>query len=185
MQKQFREGENETPRRGGRPSTVDTNAINPDGGGLTYKEFTKQYMTAKNGLLTDTMTCNVCNMDMSKFSVKRHLKLRHATSKPYNCELCTEGFQRADVRVQHMETQHKDNFRCFHCNIQFYMSSCYVEHMNETHKMTIRVLSGKKASDVDVPIERLRFLPKILYNDVSFHPTACVHQVERFFPFTG
>jgi hypothetical protein len=106
---------------------------------------------------------------MTKFSVKKHLKRCHATSKPFYCELCKEGFQRPDTRMQHMAAVHKDNFRCFQCNIQFYMSYSYVEHMQQSHSMSIRVISGKKKTEVDVPIERLRFVPETLDNDVSLN----------------
>lgn len=105
---------------------------------------------------------------MTKFSVKKHLKRHHATSKAFYCELCPEGFQRPDLRVYHMDAVHHDSFRCFHCNFQFYMSSSYVEHMQTQHGLLIRVLTSKNKSEVDVPLDRLRFLPQKLDNDVSF-----------------
>lgn len=105
---------------------------------------------------------------MTKFSVKKHLKRYHATSKAFFCELCSEGFQRPDLRTHHMEVVHHDSFRCFHCNLQFYMSSSYVEHMQDKHGLVIRVLTSKNKSEVDVPLDRLRFLPQKLDNDVSY-----------------
>lgn len=105
---------------------------------------------------------------MSKFSVKKHLKRYHATSKAFYCELCPEGFQRPDARLHHMNMTHHDSFRCFNCNVQFYISSNYVEHMQQAHNMLIRVLTSKKKSEVDVPLDRLRFLPERLDNDVSY-----------------
>lgn len=96
------------------------------------------------------------------------MKRFHATSKAFYCELCPEGFQRPDARVQHMDTMHHDSFRCFQCNLQFYLSSGYVEHMQQQHNMQIRVLTSKKKCEVDVPLDRLRFLPQKLDNDVSF-----------------
>lgn len=104
---------------------------------------------------------------MTKFSVKKHLKRYHATSKAFYCEICPEGFQRPDVRVHHMDTMHHDSFRCFQCNVQFYSSTSYVEHMQVQHNMLIRVLTCKNKSEVDVPLDRLRFLPQRMDNDVS------------------
>lgn len=95
------------------------------------------------------------------------MKRSHATSKPFYCELCNEGFQRADTRMQHMASAHTDNFRCFKCKIQFYMSASYAEHMQQNHNLSIRVITKKLKTDIDVPIERLRFVPDQLDNDVS------------------
>lgn len=160
---QLREGDGEERRKGGRPSMALQDPINPEAGGLTFQEFQAQYFETDG----DDLTCTICKTSMTKFSVKKHLKRYHATSKPYYCELCSEGFQRPDTRLQHMATEHTDNFKCFQCNIQFYISSNYAAHMQSTHNMIIRVLSGKNKSEVDVPIERLRFVPEKLDNDVS------------------
>lgn len=40
--------------------------------------------------------------------------------------------------------------------------------MQNTHNMVIRVVTSKNKHDVDVPIERLRFVPQRLNNDVSW-----------------
>lgn len=103
---------------------------------------------------------------MTKFSLKKHLKRSHATSKPFYCELCPEGFQKPDDRMQHMAQEHEKDFKCVHCNLQFYLSSDYVEHMSSTHKVKITLEQAKKKSDVDVPMERLRFIPEKLNEDI-------------------
>lgn len=77
--------------------------------------------------------------------------------------------------MQHMATVHSDNLRCFQCDIQFYISTNYADHMHQVHNMSIRVLAAKSKCDVDVPIERLRFIPKKLDNDVSFGKKSCLN----------
>jgi hypothetical protein len=45
-----------------------------------------------------------------------------------------------------------------------------VEHMQTSHNLLIRVLSSKNKTEVDVPLDRLRFLPQRMDNaeiDVS------------------
>lgn len=60
-----------------------------------------------------------------------------------------------------------DNLRCFHCDLQFYLSSNYADHMQNTHKMVIRVVASKPKCEVDVPIERLRFVAEKLDSEGS------------------
>jgi hypothetical protein len=162
--KQLHESEGDTPKRGARMNkqTNQLQPINPEAGGLTYDEFNNQYIRS----IGDNFKCIICRVSMSKFSVKKHLKRYHATSKAFYCEICPEGFHRQDLRVSHMETLHHDSFRCFQCNVQFYMSSTYVEHMQTLHNLMIRVTSSKSKSEIDVPLNRLRFLPQKM-NDVS------------------
>lgn len=104
---------------------------------------------------------------MTKFSLKKHMKRSHATSKPFNCELCSEGFLKTDDRTQHMAQEHKDDFKCVHCSLQFYLSSDFVDHMWVTHKVKMTLATNKAKSDVDVPMERLRFLPEKFNEDLA------------------
>lgn len=147
-------------RRGGRPLKSEL-PINPEAGGFTFKDFLSQFVET-NG---DCFVCRICDLQLSKLSIKKHLKRSHATSKPFYCELCPEGFHKPDDRTQHMAEEHKDDFKCVHCSIQFYLSNDFVEHMLKTHKVSVTLNELKKKSDVDVPIERLRFLPEILNVD--------------------
>lgn len=74
--------------------------------------------------------------------------------------------------MAHMAQEHENDFKCIHCNVQFYLSSDYVDHMLSTHKVKISLTALKKKSDVDVPMERLRFVPEMLNDD----PTVCQTQ---------
>lgn len=95
------------------------------------------------------------------------MKRCHATTQPFFCELCPEGFQKPDDRTQHMATVHENDFKCIHCNEQFYISTDYVEHMKEVHRVTITMEAAKKRSEIDVPLERLRFVAEKLSEDTS------------------
>jgi hypothetical protein len=110
--------------------------------------------------------CKICKLTMSKFAIKKHAKKCHATSKPFNCELCSEEFQKPEYRITHMSLIHKDDFKCSNCNIQFYMSHNYIEHMLNFHDTHIDITPQKEKSEIDVPIERLRFVSEILEIEV-------------------
>ena len=102
--------------------------------------------------------CVVCNESLTKFALKKHSKRFHATTKPFYCELCDEGFYRLDERLTHMRDSHHGSFTCFPCNVQFYWSENYVEHMQNTHNASISVSTDKQLTEIDVPIQRLRFV---------------------------
>lgn len=147
-------------KRGRKLSVLISDPIRPEAGGLVFLDFLRSYIKESG---TD-LTCTVCDTRMTKFSVKKHLKSFHATSKPFNCELCSGSFQKQDERMKHMAKIHPNDLKCFQCNEQFYISEKYVEHMQVNHRETISVKSSKKRSDIDVPIERLRFVPEITSN---------------------
>lgn len=134
----------------------DESPINPAAGGLTYFEFRNLYVRDD----TDFMTCIPCNEKLSKLSLKKHMKKFHATSRPFNCELCDESFQRLEERMKHMQSFHPNSFNCKICVLQFYYSSDYKDHMKMEHNQNISINTTKVKSDIDVPIERLRFLPR-------------------------
>lgn len=108
--------------------------------------------------------CKACNQTFSKLSIKKHIKKDHATSKPYNCQLCDKGFYRVDDRVNHMKKFHTDSFKCLICDIQFYSSIIYINHMSTEHNMNVNIASNKTAEEIDIPFDRLRFLPKLNTN---------------------
>jgi uncharacterized short protein YbdD (DUF466 family) len=104
--------------------------------------------------------CRVCNETLSKFALKKHSKRYHATSKPYNCELCSFGCHRLDERLSHMNENHPDSLKCTVCNIQFYSSDNYVDHMRSSHNKQVAMRAAKSRTEIDVPLQRLRFVPR-------------------------
>jgi len=138
--------------------------INPDGRGMTFKKFTANYIEK----MGDWMKCKVCNIKMTKFSVKKHLKRSHATSMPFYCEFCPEGFQRPDYRTEHMKSLHPDQLNCSTCDMQFHHTSNYCDHMLLSHNVSTNLEAHKDKREVDVPLEKLRFVPERVDNDVSF-----------------
>lgn len=102
--------------------------------------------------------CLPCNRLVIKTSVCAHLRLHHSIVMSYNCELCTEGFQRSDYRMRHMKHSHPDDFKCTHCNTQFYRSKLFQEHMKSYHKMNYNVPELKTKEEVDVALETMRFV---------------------------
>lgn len=133
----------------------DERPICPEAGGSTYKDFCNEYIRDEG----DCILCIPCNVRFSKLSIKKHLKKCHATSRPYNCELCEENFFRMNERMAHMRSKHKNSLRCSTCDTQFYMSLDYVQHMKSQHDQNVKPFTNKGKTDVDVPIERLRFVP--------------------------
>lgn len=150
-------------RKYGRQKNLEAQPLNPGGGGLTFKEFKDQYVEA----VGDDLKCMICETLFSRYTIKRHLRRCHATSHSFFCELCDDGFQKQDKRMKHMETNHPSDFKCIHCNVQFYYSLDYAEHMQNTHKVKLQLSAAKKKDEVDVAIERLRFVPEQLGTDVS------------------
>lgn len=141
-----------------RHSVCDERPINPSAGGMTFVEFRNTFIREEN----ESFVCVPCNEQVSKLSLKKHLKKYHATSRPYNCEICSESFKRMDERMTHMCSAHSDSLKCSICDKQFYLSSIYMDHMKAIHNKNVNIRSNKIKSDVDVPIERLRFIAKRL-----------------------
>lgn len=139
-----------------RLSVSDDRPIDPDAGGLTFIEYCNRYVRDESG----GMRCVVCKLFMTKAGLKKHLKRFHATSRSFYCEVCNESFNRMDERSTHMEASHPNSLKCFICKVQFYYSADYGAHMNDTHNQEIKIFSQKEKSDLNVPLERLRFLPK-------------------------
>jgi hypothetical protein len=130
---------------------------------MTYEEFQKKYMEELTEML---FRCRVCDETLSKFGLKKHAKRYHATSKPYNCELCSKGFHRLDERLSHMNESHPFALKCTECNVQFYMTENFVEHMQINHSTSVNKTSVKSKTDIDVPLQRLRFVPRRIEDDV-------------------
>lgn len=147
-------------RKGGRKPKITT----PEAEGLTFKEFQDLYVEF-NG---ERYNCKVCDFKMTKFNIKKHVKRCHSTCKPYYCELCPEGFKKTDERTKHMADEHPDDFKCLECKVQFYTSYNYADHMMfYHHKQEVRVVNLKSRTDIDVPMERLRFSAEIFEREVN------------------
>ena len=102
--------------------------------------------------------CKVCAKKVLKTSVSAHMRLHHAITLCYNCELCPQGFQRSDYRARHMKLSHEDDFRCDYCDTQFHRSVLYKDHMKNFHKMNFDVPELKKKEEIDVPLENMKFV---------------------------
>lgn len=151
--------ENSTSRLTGRKrrhSVCDERPINPSAGGMTFIEFRNTFIREEN----ESFVCVPCNEQLSKLNLKKHLKKYHATSRPYNCEICSSSFHRINERIAHMHMAHPDALKCTICNKQFHLSTIYMDHMKAIHNKNVNVRSNKIKSDVDVPIERLRFIAR-------------------------
>ncbi|XP_070498880.1 zinc finger protein Xfin-like [Chironomus tepperi] len=135
------------------PTTSKRNAED----GYTYREFYNKYVEPRG----ETSKCTACNRIYSKLSIKKHIKREHCTRKPFNCQLCDEGFLRTDERVAHMKKHHPDSFKCLMCDVQFHLSTRYIEHMSSEHSMTLNISSNKSEHEVDIPFDRLRFKPNL------------------------
>lgn len=144
---------------------------------MTGSEFSRKYISVKRNLLV----CTICNTNMTKFSVKKHLKRFHATTKAYYCEICCEGFHRPDVRMNHMRMVHPSSLNCFDCKTQFYCSKDYSDHMTVVHNTSVKYNHAKKKELVDVPIDRLRFVPEIIRDNVSVFNRFVLHSIKLLY----
>jgi hypothetical protein len=130
---------------------------------MTFEEFKDLYIEE----FGERYNCKICDFKMTKFHIKKHMKRCHCTCKPYFCELCSEGFKKVEDRTKHLAEKHPNQFKCEECNIQFYMSLNYVDHIQFFHKQSIYLKTLKPRAEIDIPIERLRFVPEIFDREVS------------------
>lgn len=121
----------------------------------TYLHFKSRFLGSFD---SSNVKCLVCKKKILKTSVSAHMRLHHAITLSYNCELCPEGYQRSDYRQRHMKFAHEDDFKCGYCDLQFYRSVLYKQHMTEFHKMTFDVPELKKKEEIDVPLETMKFV---------------------------
>lgn len=142
--------------------------MDPKKSGMTFNEFSQNFIK-DSGV---SIVCKVCNVSLSKFTLKKHVRLFHATTKSFFCELCSEGFRKAEERTQHMAASHPGHFKCSSCKVQFYISSSFVEHMQIIHNESVSLQPLKKLNEIDVPIERLRFTKEIT-EDTSAEVRKC------------
>lgn len=125
---------------------------------FSYNDFKSRYMIDHDAA---NMNCLPCDRVILKTSICAHLRLHHAITLSYNCELCSEGFQRSDYRQRHMKANHPEDFKCEHCEMQFCRSGLYKQHMMDWHKMNLVVPEMKSKDEVDVPLESLKFVVRL------------------------
>lgn len=123
-----------------------------------YTDFKTRYVVDHD---VSNVKCLPCNRPIIKTSVCAHLRLHHSIVSSYNCELCTDGFQRSDYRMRHMKHSHPDDYKCSYCNLQFYRSTLFREHMENYHKMSCNVPELKTKEEIDVPLETMKFVTNL------------------------
>jgi Zinc finger, C2H2 type len=125
---------------------------------LNYNDFKSKYMVEADAT---NLKCVPCDRLVIKTSACAHLRLWHAITMCYNCELCPDGFQRVDYRQRHMKFNHPDDYKCSLCDFQFHRSTLYKSHMLENHKIRVDVKELKAKDDIDVPLENMKFVEHV------------------------
>lgn len=123
-----------------------------------YNDFKNKFVIEIDAV---NLKCIPCDRIIVKTSACAHLRLWHAITMCYNCELCPVGFQRTDYRQRHMKFTHPEDFLCNICNIQFYRSVTYRNHMLGTHKVVAKVQPKKTKNQIDVPLEDMKFIEHV------------------------
>lgn len=80
-----------------------------------YNDFKNKFMVEYD---VANSKCLACERIIVKTSACAHFRLWHAITMCYNCELCSDGFQRGDYRQRHMKFVHPEDYKCSFCNIQ-------------------------------------------------------------------
>lgn len=123
-----------------------------------YNEFKTKFIRNSD---PENFKCIPCGRVILKTSVCAHMRLWHAATMSYNCELCRAGFQRSDYRQRHMKFSHGSDFNCNLCDIQFYRSVLYKQHMLLNHQIKINIPELKTKDEIDPPLESLKFVEQI------------------------
>lgn len=123
-----------------------------------YNDFKNKFVQEVD---SQNLKCIPCNRVIVKTSACAHLRLWHAITMCYNCELCPIGFQRTDYRQRHMKFSHPNDYLCNICNVQFYRSVTYRNHMLGNHKVTVNVQQKKTKDEIDVPLEKMKFIERV------------------------
>lgn len=135
--------------------------------GYEYNEFKAKFIRSYDN---DNFRCIPCGRLIIKTSICAHLRLWHALTMSYNCELCPVGFQRSDYRQRHMKMSHVNDFNCNLCDIQFYRSVLYKQHMLLNHQIKVNIPELKTKDEIDPPLESLKFIENVPDSiRVSFH----------------
>lgn len=123
-----------------------------------YAEFKTKFIRNSD---PENFRCIPCKRVILKTSVCAHMRLWHAVTMSYNCELCPIGFQRSDYRQRHMKFNHRHDFNCSLCDVQFYRSVLYKQHMLRNHQITVNVPALKTKDEIDPPLENLKFIERV------------------------
>lgn len=125
---------------------------------LNYTDFKNKYVVDED---QSSLRCIPCDRVILRTSACAHLRLWHAITMCYNCEICPEGFQRVDYRQRHMKFSHPDDFKCEDCQLQFHRSTLYRQHMLENHLTKVDVKELKTKDEIDVPLENMKFIEHV------------------------
>lgn len=125
---------------------------------LSYSDFKAQYVIEIDHCSNH---CNACDMLVPKTSTTAHLRLWHASTDCYKCEICSEGFKRQDYRQRHYKAVHPNDYNCDLCDIQFIRAASFKDHMKENHNKILLLPEPMTKDEVDVPLEKLKFVLKV------------------------
>jgi Zinc finger, C2H2 type len=124
----------------------------------TYTEFKLRFTKEHDAL---NFFCSPCQQVFPKTSSAAHMRLWHASTACFFCEICSEGFKRMDYRARHLKSSHPLDYFCRKCDIQFHRSVLYIKHMLEAHQKKVSVPVLKRQDEIDIPLEKLKFVEKV------------------------
>jgi hypothetical protein len=123
-----------------------------------YSDFKSTFVVEED---PSNLRCIPCDRVILRTSACAHLRLWHAITMCYNCEVCSEGFQRVDYRQRHMKFNHPDHYKCESCQLQFHRSVLYKQHMMEGHGISVEIEELKTKDEIDVPLENMKFVERV------------------------
>lgn len=120
---------------------------------ITYEIFKSKFITTLND---DNFRCELCSLRLVGFkNLILHMCEDHAATNFTFCELCDEGFNSENKRLDHMEEKHSGKYECPLCSCQFTKGSAFQDHMKEDHDQTLEL--AKRNFKEDLPIEKIFF----------------------------
>lgn len=123
----------------------------------TFDEFNEKFVI---GVSESHQKCVPCNNEISKYSMKQHIRNCHSKKPSYFCELCPESFLKYEQRCKHMKDVHTNEFQCEVCDKQFHHSMKFKEHMVMNHTECVDIPTLKSVDEVDIPLEKIQFVEK-------------------------
>uniref|UniRef100_A0A914YD25 C2H2-type domain-containing protein n=1 Tax=Panagrolaimus superbus TaxID=310955 RepID=A0A914YD25_9BILA len=98
----------------------------------------------------DSRTCFICSRVLaSKSSLFRHVRRKHPnaedytravmvsskTNLPYNCAICSKGFNDLRLLSQHQKRHQPKSLQCPHCNRRYAFKNEMRKHLHRVHKI--------------------------------------------------
>uniref|UniRef100_A0AC34F8G5 C2H2-type domain-containing protein n=1 Tax=Panagrolaimus sp. ES5 TaxID=591445 RepID=A0AC34F8G5_9BILA len=99
----------------------------------------------------DSRTCFICSRVLaSKSSLFRHVRRKHPdaedytravistsskTNLPYNCAICSKGFNDLRLLSQHQKRHQPKSLECPHCNRRYAFKNEMRKHLHRVHKI--------------------------------------------------